>query len=452
MKNVTYLRGLFLILALSLFAFTSYGQKFTGLTATASSGTAAAAVDNNMGTRWESAFSDPQWIVVDLGEEKTVGAIKLYWEGANAKDYTVSFSTNGSDFSGDLSYTGKAAGTRTDAINNLNVTCRYIKMLGTARNLTYGYSIWEFEVYPPVTPVLTSLTITPANTTVIAGNTKQLTVGGLDQLGNPIALTNATSWSVDGTGASIDASGLLSTTTIGFYTVTATNSSISKTTTVDVLPATTNLSYLTGVSATATASSGSPAAGAFDNNLGSRWESAHGEDPQWIMVDLLESKSISDIYISWEAANAKDYLIEGSINGTDWTTIVSKTGMAGGSRIDRINGLSSAARYVRLTGTARNLTYGYSIFELQIYGTTLLTTILSPGQPNALTIYANSATQRIVMSESVAAIALFTIAGKKVVEATEVSQLDIASVAKGIYLARLTDQSGKVRSAKLVIR
>ncbi|MGC8803434.1 MAG: discoidin domain-containing protein, partial [Bacteroidales bacterium] len=27
----------------------------------------SAVVDGNMGTRWSSAFSDPQWIYVDLG-------------------------------------------------------------------------------------------------------------------------------------------------------------------------------------------------------------------------------------------------------------------------------------------------------------------------------------------------------------------------------------------------
>ena len=31
---------------------------------------AAAAVDGNAGTRWSSAFSDPQWIQVDLGADR----------------------------------------------------------------------------------------------------------------------------------------------------------------------------------------------------------------------------------------------------------------------------------------------------------------------------------------------------------------------------------------------
>ena len=131
--------------------------------------------------------------------------------------------------------TDKADGTRTDVIDNLNVDCRYIKVNGTARNLTYGYSIWEFEVYPPVTPVLTSLSLLPSTSNITLGQNKQLTVSGLDQLENPIELTNATTWDVDGTGASVDANGLFSSTAKGLFTVTATNTSLTKTATIDVL-------------------------------------------------------------------------------------------------------------------------------------------------------------------------------------------------------------------------
>lgn len=352
-----------LIILLIITIASSYGQKFTGLTATASSGNAAVAIDNNIGTRWESAFSDPQWITVDLGEEKVVGAIKLYWEGANAKDYTISFSTDGSSFGGTLTYSNKAAGTRTDIIDNVGVTCRYIKMNGTARNLVYGYSIWEFEVYPPVVPVLTSLVISPANSSVALGSTQQLTVSGLDQLGNPIALTNSSSWSVDGVGASITSEGLFSSTTKALYTVTVSNSSISKTTTIDVIPSNSNLS----IGKTATASSGT-AATAIDNNIGTRWESAFS-DPQWIMVDLGVQKNISDIFVVWEGANSRDYIIETSNDNSAWTTIITKTAMPNMARTDRMYDLNAQGRYVRLTGTARNLTYGHSIWEFKIYGT-----------------------------------------------------------------------------------
>lgn len=282
--------------------------KYTGLTATSSSGTASAAVDNDMGTRWESAFSDPQWIVIDLGSVKNVNVIKIYWEGANAKDYSLSFSEDGIDFSGNLNYTNMASEPRTDIVNGLNIDCRYIKMNGTARNLTYGYSIWEFEVYPNETPVLTSLIVSPQTTFTSSGVSKQFSVSGLDQFGNAITLTNTTDWSVDNANATIDSDGLFSSTTKGSYTVTATNSGISKSTTIEVYPGNTNLTNEAGVSATATSSSGTAIA-AFDNNSGTRWESVQA-DPQWIKVDLGSIKSITDFVLTWETANAKDYIIE----------------------------------------------------------------------------------------------------------------------------------------------
>jgi hypothetical protein len=45
------------------------------------------AVDGNMGTRWSSAFSDPQVIVVDLGARFFIDDVVLYWEAAYAREY-----------------------------------------------------------------------------------------------------------------------------------------------------------------------------------------------------------------------------------------------------------------------------------------------------------------------------------------------------------------------------
>src|SRR6266851_3759191 len=41
---------------------------------------ASVAFDGNLGTRWSSAFSDPQWIQVDLGSSQTICGVTLAWE------------------------------------------------------------------------------------------------------------------------------------------------------------------------------------------------------------------------------------------------------------------------------------------------------------------------------------------------------------------------------------
>jgi hypothetical protein len=39
-----------------------------------------------------------------------------------------------------------ATGERTDLINNVNANYRYLRMIGTARTIPYGYSLYEFQV------------------------------------------------------------------------------------------------------------------------------------------------------------------------------------------------------------------------------------------------------------------------------------------------------------------
>ena len=48
----------------------SQGQPATASSVENASFPASAAVDGNTGTRWSSAFSDPQWLEVDLGSDR----------------------------------------------------------------------------------------------------------------------------------------------------------------------------------------------------------------------------------------------------------------------------------------------------------------------------------------------------------------------------------------------
>jgi hypothetical protein len=105
---------------------------------------AGAAVDGDNGTRWSSAFSDPQWLRVDLGAAAAISQVELRWEAAYAKAYRIETSQNGTDWTTVYSTTSGAGGTET---LNVSTTARYVRMLGTARATGYGYSLWEFKVY-----------------------------------------------------------------------------------------------------------------------------------------------------------------------------------------------------------------------------------------------------------------------------------------------------------------
>ena len=55
---------------------------------------AAQAFDGRAGTRWSSAFADPQWIQVDLGASISICQVVLVWETAHAKAYQIQVSTD----------------------------------------------------------------------------------------------------------------------------------------------------------------------------------------------------------------------------------------------------------------------------------------------------------------------------------------------------------------------
>ena len=104
----------------------------------------SAAVDGNMSTRWSSVFSDPQWIYVDLGATYNINRAVLRWEVAYGRSYTIQTSSNASTWTTIFTTT-----TGNGATDDLSVTGtgRYVRMRGTVRGTTYGYSLWEFEVY-----------------------------------------------------------------------------------------------------------------------------------------------------------------------------------------------------------------------------------------------------------------------------------------------------------------
>ncbi|MDF2712020.1 MAG: alkaline phosphatase [Nonomuraea muscovyensis] len=104
---------------------------------------------------------------------------------------------------------------------------------------------------------------------------------------------------------------------------------------------------------------------AVDGGTTTRWASAEGADPQWISVDLGGSATISRVRLSWEVAYAKAYRVQVSADGTSWTTLYSTS--AGDGGVDDLT-VSGSGRYVRVYGTARATPYGYSLWELEVYG------------------------------------------------------------------------------------
>lgn len=240
------------------------------------------AVDGNGSTRWASAEAiDPQWITVDLGNTYSINRIKINWEAAYGKNFLVQVSTDNNNWT-----TIRDVQNNTSLSNDytgLTGTGRYVRIYGTARGTTYGYSIYDLEVYGTLVGIATNIALN-----------KNITVS-----------------SIEGSGFE------------GNYAV--------------------------------------------DGNTATRWSATLYVDPQWITVDLGSSYNISRIKFVWEAAYAKDFLVQVSSDNANWTTVKNITGNT--SLTNDYTGLSATGRYVRMYGTARGSAYGYSIYELEVYGT-----------------------------------------------------------------------------------
>lgn len=103
------------------------------------------AVDGDYGTRWSSAYTDNQWITVDLGSTHAVHRVKLTWEPAYGKGYQIQTSADGTAWTTIYSTTAGVGGT--EDLTGLSGSGRYVRMQGTQRATGYGYSLYEFEVY-----------------------------------------------------------------------------------------------------------------------------------------------------------------------------------------------------------------------------------------------------------------------------------------------------------------
>jgi hypothetical protein len=122
----------------------SQGKPATASSVESAAFPASAAVDGNPGTRWSSAFSDPQWLQVDLGAAATITSVVLNWETAYARNFTVKASANGSSWTTLNTTVNGSGGRQTLSVNG---TGRYVRLETTVRATQWGVSLTEFQVF-----------------------------------------------------------------------------------------------------------------------------------------------------------------------------------------------------------------------------------------------------------------------------------------------------------------
>jgi hypothetical protein len=147
---------------------------------------ASNAVDGNVTTRWGSAFSDPQWIYVDLQNTYNISEMDLYWENAYATAFQIQVSPDATNWTTIYSTTTGTGGTQ--YLTGLSGTGRYVRMYGTARGTVYGYSLYEFQVFGTpanLPPVLSAI----PNQSILAGRTLLVTNSASDPNVPPLPLS-----------------------------------------------------------------------------------------------------------------------------------------------------------------------------------------------------------------------------------------------------------------------
>ena len=121
-----------------------------GKPATASSSaegtTPEAVTDLDSASRWASNRTDNQWIAIDLGTPTKFSSVGLAWETAYATDYQIQVSDDSTTWKDVLHITDGKGGEVLLKFDS--VVARYVRMLGNKRPGRYGFSLFDFAVYP----------------------------------------------------------------------------------------------------------------------------------------------------------------------------------------------------------------------------------------------------------------------------------------------------------------
>ena len=364
-----------LLLTIALFTLSGVwaadGNLALNKTATASSGNAAAAVDGNTGTRWESAQTDEEWWMVDLGEASEFNTIQILWEGAYSKSFTITVSTDGETFTQIVSVENQSLSgfPHQQKLKFDAVTARYVKFNVIARATQWGNSFYEFGVYNVEAQVLNSLAVpnpdkADATKTIVkvGGN---ITVTAKDQ--NGLDIDEGIDYTA--TNGTITSAGVFTPTAKGVCTITATQGLVSKTVTVYAYEGDDLLLGKIGFT--------NPEATDVEKFNNGNWGDRGGlgqpaDNHTWLYYDLDAYYTIDLVDLKQEQACGKNYTIQFSPDGISWVnayTVENEKGMAGDVRHYFYGSLQNTnVRFVRFDCTMPATEYGVSIYEIAAYG------------------------------------------------------------------------------------
>lgn len=123
----------------------AYGKAATASSVHSETYAAANAVDGNVGTYWSSSFNDGAWLAVDLGEERRISRVRIVWEAAFARSYSVEVSTDGQNWTA-VCRTEEGKGGISE-ITFAPVQARHVRLVCARRGTQWGNAVREFNVF-----------------------------------------------------------------------------------------------------------------------------------------------------------------------------------------------------------------------------------------------------------------------------------------------------------------
>ena len=363
------------------------------------------AVDDNLGTRWESKASDgdSQWFYVDLEKGTIIDHLKIVWEGAYGKHYKIhvadeitaemalkltdddktnDFATGWTEIAEINKTLSGFPASETIAVSTTDVvTARYVAVELIERGSPYGFSFWEFGVYDMAEEAskLSSIEIMADKLEGSVADTYTLGYKFLDQYKMDYILTaeeNASRQMIVSEGASV-VDNKLTVTSRGTYTVKMKIGDIeSNELKIEVKAEGANLALKKDI-VFATEGSKNPE-NAVDGNRGSLWitdEPSGVENHEYdavLVVDLGETYDVNCVHTSFEGASSADYTITFSTDNVTFSgpvpafTVTNGIGMT--NRHDWLTSEEAVkARYVKFHSTRAATQYGTKLYELEVY-------------------------------------------------------------------------------------